>query len=68
MSCIVECRPGIGGADAGWLAGRIADALAAWAARGKVPSETTTLTRVITVTLPRTEAAELAWLAGLHRI
>lgn len=68
--CVVEIRPGEGGADALAFATELADTVAAWAARRgwSVDRSAAEPGRTIVITLTGAAQAELAWLSGTHRL
>ncbi|NEA29917.1 peptide chain release factor-like protein [Actinomadura bangladeshensis] len=68
--CIVEIRPGEGGADALAFAIELADTIAGWAARcgWSVDRSAAEPGRTIVMTLPGVAEAEVAWLSGTHRL
>ncbi|TDC54262.1 PCRF domain-containing protein [Actinomadura sp. KC345] len=68
--CVVEIRPGEGGADALAFATELAAAIAAWAARRGWPVDRSAAEpgRTIVMTLAGVAEADLAWLSGTHRL
>lgn len=68
--CVVEIRPGEGGADALAFATELAATIAAWAARRgwSVDRSAAEPGRTIVMTLAGVAEADLAWLAGTHRL
>jgi PCRF domain len=57
--CIVEIRPGQGGADAGEFARNLGESVCAWAGRGGHEHHLSASGRMVTVTLPDLPAAAL---------
>jgi peptide chain release factor 1 len=70
LMCIVEIRPGEGGADALAFAADLADTVKAWAARHGWPVviRTAARGRTVVLALAGVPVAQAAWLAGTHRL
>jgi peptide chain release factor 1 len=68
--CVVEIRPGEGGADALAFASELADAVAAWAVRRGWPVDRPAAEpgRTIVITLTGVPEERVAWLSGTHRL
>ncbi|MEU5879759.1 peptide chain release factor-like protein [Spirillospora sp. NPDC047279] len=68
--CVVEIRPGEGGADALTFANELADTVTAWAARRGWPVERTAAEpgRTTVLVLTGVPVARVEWLAGTHRL
>ncbi|MEU8802296.1 peptide chain release factor-like protein [Spirillospora sp. NPDC048819] len=68
--CVVEIRPGEGGADALAFATELAATIAAWAARRGWPVDRSAAEpgRTIMMTLAGAAEADVAWLSGTHRL
>ncbi|WP_352231301.1 peptide chain release factor-like protein [Actinomadura sp. NBRC 104412] len=68
--CVVEIRPGEGGADALAFAVELADTVTAWAVRRGWPVDRSAAEpgRTIVITLNGVAEAEVAWLSGTHRL
>jgi peptide chain release factor 1 len=66
--CIIEIRPGRGGADAAQFASALADAITAHCGKPQLAGgHAVSATRGVTISMPRRPAGDLYWLSGTHR-